>query len=682
MASWKLKWSSGTDGTYSTWRRVGYVKIQGTSSSPPVGALFICNGTGQTSAASVWNGSTFPSTTNLQAVSGGTLSNLATGSTSYSGMSPLPTSAPSGYNFDSIYYTNPKTGSYPGVWAMGQRSTSEHDYSYLYRWYPDYTVTVKAMTRTSSNTESTTGGTVTASSTSVEEGSTTKLTATAKTGYTFKGWSTSSTAASGTTTNPWTVTVNSTVTYYAIFQANSYTISYNANGGSNAPTSGTKYYNVSFTPTSTAPTAPTGGWTFKGWSTSTANAAAGTTISSYTTNAATTLYACWQRDVKQAYNLNGGSGTTPSTQTLKQYRSGSSVSTANFTTPSTSGITAPSGWGFSSWSTSSAATGGTTYGASATSGFAPAVTATGASLTRTLYARWSRSVKFYGGVSNAQIGSAVTQYRGGTDYSTITPSGVPTAISGWTALGWRDDTSAAAKLYGGNSTSAFSYTGTKTAFYAVYSRSIDCYSGISKATTTAGTQYRNGGTYAVAPPGITSLSTYSWTSLGWRDDTTAGAKEYGANNTNLFAYSGNGPLYAVYSRTLTINYAAGGGSGTAPSATTTTQYYNSGNTITSPAVTLRANPYTRKWFNFAHWNVSTSNTNVASSGSYTWNNSIGVTSTTYTRTATAQWTALLQTKVSGTWKPVTAVYTKVNGIWKTVNTIYTKVNNAWKHVGS
>ncbi len=119
--------------------------------------------------------------------------------------------------------------------------------------------------------------------------STTKPT---RTGYSFQGWATSASgsvayAAGGS------YTANSAVTLYAVWKAITYTVSYNANGGSGAPGSQTKTYGVSLTLSSTKPTRTN--YTFKGWGTS----ASATTVSyaagaSYTANAATTLYAVWE----------------------------------------------------------------------------------------------------------------------------------------------------------------------------------------------------------------------------------------------------------------------------------------------------------------------------------------------------------------------------------------------------
>ena len=72
-----------------------------------------------------------------------------------------------------------------------------------------------------------------------------------------------------------------------------YTVKYNANGGSGAPGNQTKTYGKTLTLSSTKPTRTN--YTFKGWGTS----ASSTTVSyaagaSYTSNASITLYAIWE----------------------------------------------------------------------------------------------------------------------------------------------------------------------------------------------------------------------------------------------------------------------------------------------------------------------------------------------------------------------------------------------------
>ena len=113
-----------------------------------------------------------------------------------------------------------------------------------------------------------------------------------KTGYTFKGWSTSSSATSATWSAGGKYTKNESNTLYAVWQANTYTIKYNANGGSGAPSNQTKTHNKTLILSSTKPTRTN--YNFEGWSTSsTATSATYSAGGSYTDNKAATLYAVW-----------------------------------------------------------------------------------------------------------------------------------------------------------------------------------------------------------------------------------------------------------------------------------------------------------------------------------------------------------------------------------------------------
>lgn len=114
-----------------------------------------------------------------------------------------------------------------------------------------------------------------------------------RTGYSFLGWSTSSSATSATYSAGGSYTANAAATLYAVWKANTYTIKYNANGGSGAPANQTKTYGKALTLSTTKPTRTN--YVFKGWGTS----ASATTVSyaagaSYTANAPITLYAIWE----------------------------------------------------------------------------------------------------------------------------------------------------------------------------------------------------------------------------------------------------------------------------------------------------------------------------------------------------------------------------------------------------
>lgn len=113
-----------------------------------------------------------------------------------------------------------------------------------------------------------------------------------RTGYSFQGWATSSSGSVSYAAGA-SYTANAAVTLYAVWKANTYTVKYNANGGSGAPANQTKTYGVTLTLSSTKPTRTN--YNFLGWATtSTATTATYQAGGSYTANAAVTLYAVWE----------------------------------------------------------------------------------------------------------------------------------------------------------------------------------------------------------------------------------------------------------------------------------------------------------------------------------------------------------------------------------------------------
>lgn len=147
----------------------------------------------------------------------------------------------------------------------------------------------------------------------------------------------------------------------------SYTVKYNANGGSGVPANQTKWYGDTLTLSSTKPTRT--GYTFSKWNT--ASNGSGTAYSaggSYTANAAATLYAQWTGNTYTiTFKPNGG---TCSTASLSKTYNG----TITLPTPTRTNYT------FKGWATSATAASGAAAGSS--------YTVTG---NKTLYAIWEES---------------------------------------------------------------------------------------------------------------------------------------------------------------------------------------------------------------------------------------------------------------------------------------------------
>ena len=286
-----------------------------------------------------------------------------------------------------------------------------------------------------------------------------------RTGYTFLGWSTSSSATSATYSAGGSYTNNASVTLYAVWKVNTYTVSYNANGGSGAPSSQTKTYGVTLTLTSTKPTRT--GYTFIGWSTSsTATSATYTAGSSYTSNSSVTLYAVWSVNTYTvSYSANGGSGA-PSSQT-KTY---GTTLTLSSTKPTRTGYT------FLGWSTSSSATSATyTAGGSYTSNSSV-----------TLYAVWK--VNTYTVSYNANGGSGAPSSQTKTYGVTLTLASTKPTRTGYTFKGWAKSSTATSATYsaGGSYTSNSS-----TTLYAVWAKTNYEFS-ISNLTVSDSEPYRYG----------------------------------------------------------------------------------------------------------------------------------------------------------------------------------------------
>lgn len=111
-------------------------------------------------------------------------------------------------------------------------------------------------------------------------------------GYEFLGWGDSPSSQYPSTMPGNIYTANASKTFYAVWRANTYVVTYNANGGTNAPASQTKTYGVSLTLSSNIPTRAN--YQFLGWGTaSTSTTATYQPGGQYTANASITLYAIW-----------------------------------------------------------------------------------------------------------------------------------------------------------------------------------------------------------------------------------------------------------------------------------------------------------------------------------------------------------------------------------------------------
>ncbi len=336
-------------------------------------------------------------------------------------------------------------------------------------------------------------------------------------GYNFLGWATSASSTTVVYHPKDEYTENKSITLYAVWQKITYTISYNANGGSGTPSSQTKYFGTSLTLSSTKPTRT--GYTFLGWSeSSSATSVTYQAGASYTANKSTTLYAIWQRiSYTVSYNENGGTGA-PSTQT-KYY---GDTLTLSSTKPTRTGYT------FLGWSESSSATSATYQaGASYT-----------ANKSTTLYAIWQRISYTVSYNANGGTGAPSTQTKYYGD--TLTLSSTKPTRTGYTFLGWSESSSATSATYQAGG----SYAANKsTTLYAVWKRieytiSYDANGGSGAPSS----HIKYYGTDVNISTTVPTREQYRF--LGWSDDKNATNPRY----TSGAVYSANASvkLFAVW----------------------------------------------------------------------------------------------------------------------------------------
>ena len=227
----------------------------------------------------------------------------------------------------------------------------------------------------------------------------------------------------------------------------SYTVTYNANGGSGAPSKQTKWKGQALTISSTKPTKS--GYTFVCWSTSPSATENSTSDKKYdpgdsfTTDNTTTLYAIWKKTLTITYNANGGTNT-PSKQEAIIYNS---TTSATFTLRSVGSMT-KSGYTFKGWAkTSTAKTSEYSAGASVS-----------ISSNLTLYAVWETSYV-------APKISNLTVKRCTSDGTELDDGTYAKVSFSWTTFATKPTITASWKLSGGTTTlgsSSLTASGTKS----------------------------------------------------------------------------------------------------------------------------------------------------------------------------------------------------------------------------
>ena len=260
---------------------------------------------------------------------------------------------------------------------------------------------------------------------------------------------------SGTT---FKITGNNSKTYSITDgQKATYTIKYNANGGTGAPSSQTKTHGTDLKLSSTKPTKATEvedevttSYSFLGWGTS-ASATSATYLAGekYTADKSATLYAVWRASSVTnqnivAYDTNGGTAIAP------QIKPVGSAITITTTVPT------KYGYAFSKWNTASDGS-GTTYSAGASY-------STNADLTlHAIWTPWTHTVQF-----NANGGSGATSsFTKTTDVDVFISETEPTR-SGYIFNYWSTTSDGSGKIYEPNELYTHTQSGGTVTLYAIW----------------------------------------------------------------------------------------------------------------------------------------------------------------------------------------------------------------------
>lgn len=430
-----------------------------------------------------------------------------------------------------------------------------------------------------------------------------------RTGYTFLGWYT---ASSGGTKISTTTVVTKDITYYAQWSINSYTLTFNPNGGTVTPTSKNLEYNSAYgtLPTPTRASDAQYTYTFAGWYTA---ATGGTQVTAATKMAAkdTTVYAHWTSNTR-SYTVSYQTtyGTLNKTSQSVAYNSKGSCT---LTMPDN---TAEFTYTFVGWYT--AANGGGTKVGSELTLETPAIKGT-----VTYYAYVTRSTKSYTHTFKANGGGTVSPATITKAYNTALGTLPTVSRTGYTFVGWFDTSAASG---GTQATTTTKVTGTKT-WYArwsinSYTFTFDKNGGNTPSTTTITKEYNTAvGTLPTCTRNADN--TYTYTFAGWFDTSASSGGTQLTTSTKVIS---NKTWYARWTPTYKNYTVTWDGNGGTPSKSSSSFHYNdalgtlptatrTGYTFkgwsTSKTGTVNVNTTTKVTANVTYYAVWTIN-------SYTW----------------------------------------------------------------
>ena len=508
-----------------------------------------------------------------------------------------------------------------------------------------------------------------------------------KKGYTFKGWDTSETATKVVYAGGASYTTNQSVKLYAVWQINTYKITYNLNGGSleQGKTNPTTYNINTATITLKNPTnISKPGYNFTGWtgsngttpSKSVTIAKGSTGNKTYTANweEKTTTYTVehykenldgtYTKATSDTQQLTAGINTEV-TATYKTYTGFSSntsheskVESGNVGEDgslvlklyySRKTITVTYNYQYNGGSTATKTTATLKYGASVD--LTPTATKdnytfvgwntnkdakqklstlTAGTSNITLYAIYSKkiTVTYNKNGGSANLTQTYTMYNNETTLSITYPT-KPTTYTGWTFECFGDTATSTTGYAKGATRNVTIASATKTlTYYHNWSKNITLtfidYKNTTKTTRTANTTVYNGNKATLNVP---AQNTYTgWTKRGWTTSTSNTAEPtLNAAGGSISNVTANATYYGLYSKNVTVTFNKNGSIITNISNETGTRYTNSYaiSTIKNPSITIPSNTIKKPGYT---WNEK-------------WNDKIDGSGTSYTKGTSYTFTA-------------------------------------------
>ena len=288
-----------------------------------------------------------------------------------------------------------------------------------------------------------------------------------------------------------------------------------------------------------------------------------------------------------------------------------------------------------------------------------------------------------------------------TAYANLTAPSTPSTTYGWSFYGWATNYNTTTRNYvdGASANNLTSTNGATVTLYAIYKRNITFkyYNSASATSVTTDTNniqyYINSSTTAaggtsVTVPALYANSTYGWAPYGWiRNANTytaaSGFPTDGSSTSVTPSVTLSPLLYALYTRTVTLNYNANGGSGTT-TATTGAQRRNANNTNAETITLITAiSTFTPPaGYAFDKWNTANdaSGTDYAEGASYSWSNVAWTSAKTNTLYAIYKPHALVHfyQDSNNQWKPAFVyVWNSTNSEWE-LTMPYGYTSNGWK----